>query len=102
MCRGFFTSATAGGDDKAKEAQKTAGNPYAPTSSAGGTPTDNKDDEGHTPQLLQHHVWLNFGTHVVYYSLLLMHATGLIEISVNVEYMLNQDQCTLKSPQLHC
>lgn len=48
--RGFFTSATAGGDDKAKEAQKTAGNPYAPTSSAGGTPTDNKDDEGKMPE----------------------------------------------------
>ncbi len=59
MCRGFLTSATAGGDDKAKEAQKTAGNPYAPTSSAGGTPTDNKHDEGHTPELLQHHVWLH-------------------------------------------
>ncbi|KAL0054666.1 hypothetical protein WJX82_000732 [Trebouxia sp. C0006] len=48
--RGFLTSATAGGDDKAKEAQKTAGNPYAPTSSAGGTPTDNKDDEGKMPE----------------------------------------------------
>ncbi|DBA97215.1 TPA: hypothetical protein ACH3X1_014966 [Trebouxia sp. C0004] len=56
--RGFFTSATVGADDKAKEAQKTAGNPYAPTSSAGGTPTDNKDDEGHTPELSLHHVWL--------------------------------------------
>ncbi len=59
MCRGFLTSATAGGDDRAKEAQKTAGNPYAPTSSAGGTPTDSKHDEGHTPELLQHHVWLH-------------------------------------------
>ncbi len=59
MCRGFFTSAIARGDGKAKEAQKTAGNPYAPTSSAGGTPTDNKYDEGYTPELLQHHVWLH-------------------------------------------
>ena len=44
--RGFFSSAPASADDMAKEAQKTAGNPYAPTSSAGGTPTDNKADEG--------------------------------------------------------
>ena len=52
--RGFFSSAPAGTDDMAKEAQKTAGNPYAPTSSAGGTPTDNKADEGEASQLKLH------------------------------------------------
>jgi len=43
--RGFFSSASVSAQDKAKEAQETAGNPFAPTSSAGGTPTDNKTDE---------------------------------------------------------
>ena len=44
LCRSLHVFAS-NADSKAQEAQKTAGNPYAPTSSAGGTPTDNKADE---------------------------------------------------------
>ena len=44
--RGFFSSAAPlAADGMAEEAQKKAGNPYAPTDSAGGTPTDNQADE---------------------------------------------------------
>lgn len=47
--RGFFSSASAS-KDLAKEGQEKAGNPYAPTDSAGGTPTDNKEGEGNLPE----------------------------------------------------
>ncbi len=81
MCRGFFTSATVGGDDKAKEAQKTAGNPYAPTSSAGGTPSDNKDDEGQSYlNIMSSCIWNTCGVHC---NLQIMHATGFIQSCVN-------------------
>ena len=62
-CRGFFSSAAPLAGSKAKEAQKKAGNPYAPTDSAGGTPTDNQADESmvlplrqvlHDPQHFAH------------------------------------------------
>lgn len=36
----------------------------------------------------------------VHYNLLPMHATVLIEVSVNIKCMPNQDQCTLENPQL--
>ena len=53
-CRSFYAFAS-NADPKAQEAQKTAGNPYAPTSSAGGTPTDNKADESERHCLICSH-----------------------------------------------
>ena len=54
ICRGFFSSASAS-KDLAKEGQEKAGNPYAPTDSAGGTPTDNKEGEGKPTQSM--YIW---------------------------------------------
>ncbi|KAL3133022.1 hypothetical protein ABBQ38_006931 [Trebouxia sp. C0009 RCD-2024] len=48
--RGFFTSSASLANDLAQEAQKKAGNPYAPTESAGGTPTDNDKDASKLPE----------------------------------------------------
>lgn len=45
--RGFLSSATARAGNE--EGQKKSGNPFAPTSSAGGTPTDNEKDEDDLP-----------------------------------------------------
>lgn len=49
MClrRGFFSSARL--NSLSDEAQKKAGNPYAPTDSAGGTPADNAEDHSNLP-----------------------------------------------------
>ena len=57
-CRGFYSSAALLADSMAEKAQKKAGNPYAPTDSAGGTPTDNQADESMalpSSQVLHHH-----------------------------------------------